>query len=155
MSTFAFCNIIIVPKQLNLGIFVIIGVHNGNYIVGFQLNFHPKKQVKTPKDDIDVTSIQNTLLQKNASQLDFVSQFQSLFDDISKEISKELFNSQYKETPLLKKLKDLQTKASKAKTTEEITAIRKSLDDLVAQTNNTKNIKAAEQLGINSLISKK
>ena len=94
-------------------------------------------------------------MQKNASQLDFVSQFQSLFDDISKEISKELFNSQYKETPLLKKLKDLQTKASKAKTTEEITAIRKSLDDLVAQTNNTKNIKAAEQLGINSLISKK
>ena len=123
--------------------------------MGFKLNFHPKKQVKTPKDDIDVTSIQNTLLQKNASQLDFVSQFQSLFDDISKEISKELFNSQYKETPLLKKLKDLQTKASKAKTTEEITAIRKSLDDLVAQTNNTKNIKAAEQLGINSLISKK
>ena len=123
--------------------------------MGFKLNFHQKKQVKTPKDDIDVTSIQNTLLQKNASQLDFVSQFQSLFDDISKEISKELFNSQYKETPLLKKLKDLQTKTSKAKTTEEITAIRKSLDDLVAQTNNTKNIKAAEQLGINSLISKK
>ena len=60
MSTFAFCNIIIVPKQLNLGIFVIICVHNGNYIVGFKLNFHPKKQVKTPKDDID-KAVQNSM----------------------------------------------------------------------------------------------
>ena len=133
--------------------------------MAFKLNLHLHKTKKVTEQlsetvakqvaDIDVTSIQNSLLQKNASQLDFVSQFQSLLDDISNAISKELFNSQYKETQLVKKLRDLQSQSSKAKTSDEIAAIRKTLDGLVGQTNASKNFEAAKQIGINALINKK
>ena len=133
--------------------------------MAFKLNLHLHKAKNVTEQvaetvakqvaDIDVTSIQNSLLQKNASQLDFVSQFQSLLDDISNAISKELFNSQYKETQLVKKLRDLQSQSSKAKTSDEIAAIRKTLDGLVGQTNASKNFEAAKQIGINALINKK
>ena len=133
--------------------------------MAFKLNLNLHKAKKVTEQvaetvakqvaDIDVTSIQGSLLQKNASQLDFVSQFQSLFDDISNAISKELFNSQYKETQIVKKLRDLQTQSSKAKTADEIAAIRKSLDSLVGQANASKNFEAAKQMGINALINKK
>ena len=133
--------------------------------MAFKLNLHLHKAKKDTEQvletvakqvaDIDVTSIQNSLLQKNASQLDFVSQFQSLLDDISNAISKELFNSQYEETQIVKKLRDLQAQCSKAKTLDEIATIRKAFDDIVGKTNATKNLQAAEQLGINALIKKK
>lgn len=133
--------------------------------MAFKLNLHLHKAKNVTEQvaetvakqvaDIDVTSIQNSLLQKNASQLDFVSQFQSLLDDISNAISKELFNSQYKETKLVKQLRDLQSQSSKAKTSDEIAAIRKTLDGLVGQTNASKNFEAAKQIGINALINKK
>ena len=133
--------------------------------MAFKLNLNLHKAKKVTEQvaetvakqvaDIDVTSIQGSLLQKNASQLDFVSQFQSLFDDISNAISKELFNSQYKETQIVKKLRDLQAQSSKAKTADEIAAIRKSLDSLVGQANASKNFEAAKQMGINALINKK
>ena len=134
--------------------------------MAFKLNLHLHKAAKKGTEqvsetvakqvaDIDVTSIQNSLLQNNASQLDFVSQFQSLLDDISNAISKELFNSQYKETQIVKKLRVLQAQSSKAKTADEIAAIRKSLDSLVGQANASKNFEAAKQMGKNALINKK
>lgn len=133
--------------------------------MGFKFNLHLNKakattdkvaqQVAKQVADIDVSSLQNSLLQKNASQLDFITQFQSLFDDISNAISKELFNSQYKETQVVKKLKDLQAQSSKAKTPDEIALIRNAFDDIVGKTNATKNLEAARQLGINALVNKK
>ena len=133
--------------------------------MGFKFNLHLNKakattdkvaqQVAKQVADIDVTSLQNSLLQKNASQLDFISQFQSLFDDISNAISRELFNSQYKETQVVKMLKDLQAQSSKAKTPDEIALIRNAFDDIVCKTNATKNLEAARQLGINALVNKK
>ena len=129
--------------------------------MGFKLNIHPNKAKKVAETvtkqvaDIDIASLQNSLLQKNASQIDFMSQFQKLFDDISGAISKEFFNSQYKETQLIKKLKELQSQSSKAKNIDEITALRKSFDALIQSCNSSKNIEAAKQLGINALIKKK
>ena len=133
--------------------------------MAFKLNLHLHKAKKDTEQvletvakqvaDIDVTSIQNSLLKNNASQLDFVSQFQSLLDDISNAISKELFNSQYRETQIVKKLRDLQAQSSKAKTADEIATIRKAFDDIVGKTNATKNLEAARQLGINALVNKK
>ena len=79
--------------------------------MGFKLNLHPNKVKKVAEtvtkqvSDIDISSLQNSLLQKNASQIDFVSQLQKFFDEISNAISKELFNSQFKETQVVKKLK--------------------------------------------------
>ena len=126
--------------------------------MGFKLNLHPNKVKAVAKQvtaNIDIETLQQSLLQKNASQLDFMSQFQKLFDDISGAISKEFFNSQYKETQLIKKLKELQSQSSKAKSIDEITALRKSFDALIQSCNSSKNIEAAKQLGINALIKKK
>ena len=126
--------------------------------MGFKLNLHPNKAKTVARqavEDIDVTSLQKSLLQQNATQLDFTSQFQKLFDDISNAISTEFFNAQYRETPALKKLREIQTKVSKAKNVDEINALRKSFEAIISTENTTKSIDAAKQLGINSLINKK
>ena len=126
-------------------------------VVGFKINLHLNKAKAVAKSaaDIDIESLQKSLLQQNATQLDFTSQFQKLFDDISNAISTEFFNAQYKETPILKRLKEVQTKASSAKTIDEIATIRKSFEAIISTKNTTKGIDAAKQLGINALINKK
>ena len=126
--------------------------------MGFKLNLHPNKVkdvAQKAAKDIDVESLQKSLLQKNSSQIDFVSQLQKLFDDISTSISKEFFNSQYKETPTIKKLKDLQAQVSKAKTSDELTKIKAQFEGLVSKTNAEQNFNSAKQIGINSLVKKK
>ena len=125
--------------------------------MNLQLNKAKKvvEKVAQQATDIDVETIQKSLLQKNAIQSDFVSEFQCLFDDISNAISKEFFNSQYKETRLVKKLKDLQTQSSKAKSIDELIIIRKNFDSLIGDVNHSKNIDASRQLGINALIKRK
>ncbi|MBQ8887784.1 MAG: hypothetical protein IJY61_08805 [Candidatus Gastranaerophilales bacterium] len=126
--------------------------------MGFKLNLHPNKVKEVAKrtaKDIDIESLQKSLLQKNSSQIDFASQFQKLFDDISNSISKEFFNSQYKETPTVKRLKDLQSQVSKAKTSDELASIKAQFEALISQTNAEKSFNSARQIGINSLIQKK
>ena len=113
------------------------------------------KAIQRQMADIDVESLQKTLLQRNTSQIEFASQFQKLSDDISKAISTAFFNSQYQETQLIKKLKDLQIQASRAKTPKEIDSIKQALDELINKTNTSNNIKAGNQIGINALINKK
>lgn len=127
-------------------------------IMGFKLNLHPNKAkqvVKQAADNIDIASLQKSLLERNASQLDFTAQFQKLFDDISNAISAELFNAQYKETPVTKKLKEIQTKVSKARNIDEITSLRKSFEAIISPENAAKSFDGAKQLGINALIKKK
>ena len=130
----------------------------GNNVVGFKLNLHPNKAKTVAKQavtDVDIESLQKSLLQQNATQLEFTSQFHKLFDDISNAISTEFFNSQYKETPILKKLKEIQAKVSKAKTIDEIASLRKNFESIISSENTQKSINAANQLGVNALINKK
>ena len=127
-------------------------------IMGFKLNLHPNKAKAVAKQvtaDIDIETLQQSLLQKNASQLDFTTQFQKLFTDISNAISTEFFNAQYRETQTLKALKELQEKSSKAKSIDEVNSIRKSFEAIITSKNTTKSIEAGHQLGINALIKKK
>lgn len=126
-------------------------------VVGLKLNLHLNKAKAVAKNvaDIDIESLQKSLLQQNAAQLDFTSQFQKLFDDISNAISTELFNAQYKETPVTKKLKEIQTKVSKARNIDEITSLRKSFEAIISPENAAKSFDGAKQLGINALINKK
>ena len=131
---------------------------NESDIMGFKLNLHPNKVKEVARQtakDIDVESIQKSLLQKNSSQINFASQLQKLFDDISNSISKEFFNSQYKETPTIKQLKALQAQVSKAKTSDELATIKAQVEGLISQTDAQKSFNSARQIGINSIIKKK